>query len=93
MHFTPPTPEDLERLKQELGYSSAQMADLFGVSTGRQWRKYTSNTDRRDMGLHMLFFAMARLELDPEVIEKIVDRMRRSGAQVDLAPGGEPQQP
>ena len=91
MHFTPPTPEDLERLKQELGYSSTQMAELFGVSNGRQWRKYTSNTDRRDMGLHMLFFAMARLELDAETIERVLDRMRHAGASVNLDPDGEPQ--
>lgn len=92
MHFTPPTPEDLERLKSELGYSSTQMAELFGVSTGRQWRKYTSSTDRRDMGLHMLFFAMARLELDADTIERVLDRMRQAGATVDLAaPDGEPQ--
>jgi hypothetical protein len=89
MHFTPPTPEDLERLKQELGYSSTQMAELFGVSTGRQWRKYTSSTDRRDMGLHMLFFAMARLELDAETIERVLDRMRKTGAQIDLAADGD----
>ena len=92
MHFTPPTPEDLERLKQELGYSSTQMAELFGVSNGRQWRKYTSSTDRRDMGLHMLFFAMAKLEFNAEAIERVLDRMRQAGAQVDLQPDGDPQQ-
>lgn len=92
MQFTPPTPEDLERLKQTLGFSSTQMAELFGVATGRQWRKYTSSTDRRDMGMHMLFFAMARLELDEATIERVLDRMRRTGARVDLsAPDGEQQ--
>jgi hypothetical protein len=96
MHYTPPTPEDLDRLKDELGYSSAQMADLFGVANGRQWRRYTSKSDglanHRDMGLHMLFFAMARLQLSPEVIEAIVQRMRSAGAAVDLSvPDGDPQ--
>lgn len=92
MQFMPPAPEDLERLKESLDYSSTQMAELFGLSAGRQWRKYTSNTDRRDMGLHMLFFAMARLELDEEAIARVLDRMRQTGAQVDLsAPDGEPQ--
>ncbi|WP_341774056.1 hypothetical protein [Burkholderia dolosa] len=60
------------------------MAQLFGLSSGRQWRKYTSNTDRRDMGMHMLFFAMARLELDASMIERIIDRMRAMGAEIDL---------
>lgn len=95
MKYTPPTPDDLDRLKEELGYSSSQMADLFGVATGRQFRRYTSKSEdtmnKRDMGMHMLFFAMARLQLSPEEIEVIVKRMRAAGATVDLsAEGGEP---
>jgi hypothetical protein len=44
----------------------------------------------------MLFFAMARLELSPEMIDRILDRMRRVGATIDLnadspAPDGEHQ--
>lgn len=65
------------------------MAELFGVSTGRQWRRYTSNADdaanHRDMSLQMLFFAMARLELDADTLERILDRMRQCGASVDLS--------
>jgi hypothetical protein len=92
MKYEPPSVEDLLRLKAELGLSSTQMAELFGISTGRQWRKYTSSTDRRDMGMHMLFFAMARLELDEATIERVLDRMRQMGAHVDLsAPAGEQQ--
>lgn len=85
-HYTPPTPEDMERLKQELGKSSTEMAELFGVTTGRQWRKYmsTDSSNTRDMGMHMLFFAMARLELDPQTLERILDRMRGAGATIDL---------
>lgn len=96
MRYTPPPPEDLDRLKEKLGYSSTQMAELFGIASGRQWRRYTSlasdPANRRDMGLHMLFFAMARLELDADAIERVLDRMRQAGAQVDLsAPDGDPQ--
>lgn len=76
----------MERLKRELGKSSTEMADLFGVSSGRQWRKYMAAdaNNSRDMGMHMLFFAMARLELDPETLNRILDRMRAAGATIEL---------
>jgi hypothetical protein len=93
MLYTPPTPEDLERLKSEQSKTSSEMAELFGLSNGRQWRRYTSTDplNKRDMGMHMLFFAMARLELSTEATERILQRMRKTGATVDLsAPDGEP---
>ncbi|MET3229972.1 UNVERIFIED_ORG: hypothetical protein ABIC54_002157 [Burkholderia sp. 1263] len=76
----------MERLKRELGKSSTEMAELFGVSSGRQWRKYMAAdaNNSRDMGMHMLFFAMARLELDPETLNRILDRMRAAGATIEL---------
>lgn len=90
MRYIPPTPQDLERLKQELKLSSAQMAELFGVQGGRQWRKYTGGETPREISPHILFFAMARLELDDASIERVLDRMRQAGAHVDLsAPAGE----
>ena len=84
--YTPPSTNDMERLKQELGKSSTEMAQLFGVSSGRQWRKYMAAdaNNTRDMGMHMLFFAMARLELDAETLERILNRMRAAGATIDL---------
>ncbi|WP_342670364.1 XRE family transcriptional regulator [Burkholderia singularis] len=84
IHYIPPTPEDLMRLKADLNKSSNDMAELFGVSTGRQWRKYMSETEPRDMGMHMLFFAMARLELDPKTFERVLDRMRSVGATIEI---------
>lgn len=92
MEYTPPKPQDLERLKQELQLSSAGMAELFGVQGGRQWRKYTGGETPREISPHILFFAMARLELDDATIERVLDRMRRAGATIDLAAGGEPEQ-
>jgi hypothetical protein len=88
INYIPPTPEDMERLKQELGKSSTSMAELFGVSSGRQWRKYMAAdaNNQRDMGLHMLFFAMARLELDAETIERVLNRMRSAGATIEIDP-------
>ncbi|CAM2158384.1 XRE family transcriptional regulator [Paraburkholderia tropica] len=84
--YTAPSPDDMERLKQELGKSSTEMAELFGVSSGRQWRKYMAAdaNNSRDMGMHMLFFAMARLELDPQTLERVLDRMRAAGATIEL---------
>lgn len=98
MQYTPPTPEQLERLKQELNLSSAQMAELFGVQGGRQWRKYTGGESPRELSPHILFFAAARLALIPGEIELVLDKMRDMGARIDLtrssdspALDGEPQ--
>jgi len=86
VQYTAPTPEDLERLKNDLSKSSAEMADLFGLANGRQWRRYLSidPANRREMGMHMLFFAMARLELDAQTIERVLNRMSEVGATIDL---------
>jgi hypothetical protein len=91
MQYKAPAPEDLERLKIDLGKSSGEMAELFGVATGRQWRRYLSTdaNNNREMGAHMLFFAMARLELSAEAIEGILARMRQAGATIDLDTAGD----
>lgn len=102
MHYEAPTAADIERLKKELGLDGTQMAKLFGVADRRAFRRYTSTSpiekNRRDVDVHMLFFAMARLELSDELINRILDRMRRAGAEVTLdeftkppADAGEPQ--
>ncbi len=84
--YIPPSSTDMERLKQELGKSSTEMAQLFGITTGRQWRKYMAadSANSREMGMHMLFFAAARLELDEKTINRVLDRMRSVGATIDL---------
>ncbi|MFM0224448.1 XRE family transcriptional regulator [Paraburkholderia dipogonis] len=100
MHYKPPQPEDIERLKKELGLHGTQMTELFGVAGNRAFRRYTSKSDdtknKRELGAHMLFFAMARLELDTQTIERVLQRTRRVGATIDLdtdtpAPDGEQQ--
>ncbi|WP_168793612.1 XRE family transcriptional regulator [Paraburkholderia aromaticivorans] len=85
MQYQPPSPDDLARLKDELGLSSAQMARLFGLSGGRHWRKYTGGGDPQGISPLPLFFAMAQLELDNETIERVLQRMRRVGATIDLS--------
>jgi hypothetical protein len=96
MHYKPPRPEDIERLKSELGLTGAQMADLFGVAGDRAFRRYTSKSgstkNKRDLGAYMLFFAMARLVLKPKDIESILAKMREAGAEIDLDSAGEQEQ-
>jgi hypothetical protein len=84
MIYSAPSADSLAKLKQELGLSSTGMAELFGVSNGRQWRKYTGS--EREISAQILFFAMARLELPPADVERILDRMRSVGASIDLTP-------
>jgi catechol 2,3-dioxygenase-like lactoylglutathione lyase family enzyme len=96
MHYVPPTTEDLAKLKAKLGYTGSQMAELFGVSSDKQWRKYTGGQQPREVSPHMLFFAMARLALKQKDVEAVLAEMRQAGATIDLQPGspdhdGEPQ--
>ncbi|WP_296650431.1 XRE family transcriptional regulator [Paraburkholderia sp.] len=84
MNYTPPTPESLQRLKDALGFSSVQMAELFGLSSGRHWRSYTGGADIRSVSASTLFFAMARLKLSPETIEQVLSAMRELGATIEL---------
>ena len=82
MPYVPPSPEQLEKLKEELGLSSGSMAKLFALANGRQWRRYLAEdpSNRRDMGLHMLFFGAAHLVLDKKTIDRVYAQMRRMGA-------------
>ncbi len=80
--YTPPTPADLRRLKDDLGLDGEQMAQLFGLAGKQQWRKYTGGDSPRDVSLPMLFLAAARLSLPPEAINTVLQRMRDIGAEV-----------
>ncbi|WP_430229419.1 XRE family transcriptional regulator [Paraburkholderia tropica] len=89
--YKPPSTQDLADLKVALSKSNPDMADLFGMSPD-QWRKYTGGKEPRPVSLYMLFFAMARLELDAESIERVLERMRKVGAQIELSTTGEQEQ-
>ncbi|EPC4969408.1 XRE family transcriptional regulator, partial [Salmonella enterica] len=78
--YTPPTPEDLNQLKETLGYTGAQMANLAGVASNSQWRKYTGGESPRAMSPHILFFMAAQLTLSEDDINKIIDKMIEVGA-------------
>lgn len=84
IQYTPPAPEDLQRLKAQLGYSGAQMAELASVAGGQQWRKYTGGAQPRDVNLHMLFFIASRLALTPEQLRAVAERMHEIGAALDV---------
>lgn len=95
--YVPPTPEDLLRLAELLGYTRSQMAALAHVSTGRQWAKYTwgektPEADRRDLGYDKAFLMAARLELMNGSIknaEQVHARMRSFGCFVGQDVEGE----
>ncbi|MBY4847834.1 XRE family transcriptional regulator [Serratia marcescens] len=80
--YTPPAPEDLERLKSELGYTGNQMADIAGVASNSQWRKYTGGAEPRAMSPHILFFMAAQLALDEVELKRVVSKMIEIGAVV-----------
>lgn len=82
IHYVPPTPEDLRALKQSLGYTGEQMAELFGLSGNNQWRKYTGGEEPRSMSLPMLFLAGALLHPKKNA-EGIFDWCREVGATVE----------
>lgn len=78
--YTPPTTEDLERLKSELGYTGNQMADIAGVASNSQWRKYTGGAEPRAMSPHILFFMAAQLVLGDDELDRVVKKMVEIGA-------------
>jgi len=90
--YTPPTTDDLQRLKDSLGYTGEQMAELASVAAGSQWRKYTGGAEPRSVSLHMLFLMAARLELKPDEIARVVARMQAMGAQVSPGNFAAPEQ-
>lgn len=80
--YTPPTPDDLNHLKEQLGYTGTQMADLAGVASNSQWRKYTGGESPRAMSPHILFFVAAQLVLNEQELTSILDKMRDIGADI-----------
>ncbi len=81
--YTPPTPEDLNQLKDKLGYTGAQMADLAGVASNSQWRKYTGGESPRAMSPHILFFMAAQLALGDKELAKNLKKMQEIGASFE----------
>jgi hypothetical protein len=82
IRYEPPTSQDLRSLKDRLGYSGKQMADLFGLASSQQWHKYCGGNEPREMSLPMLFLAMALLNRSATV-EQVFDLCRQVGAKVE----------
>ncbi|EMB4326656.1 XRE family transcriptional regulator [Pluralibacter gergoviae] len=80
--YTPPSPEDLEKLKERLGFTGNQMADLAGVASNSQWRKYTGGAEPRAMSPHILFFMAAQLALDDSELTRVLAKMKELGASL-----------
>lgn len=80
--YSPPTPESLEKLKNGLGYTGTQMADLAGVASNSQWRKYTCGAEPRAMSQHILFYICSQLVLSEDELNLIVKKMREIGAKL-----------
>ncbi|RMX06696.1 XRE family transcriptional regulator [Corticibacter populi] len=80
--YTPPTAHDLQTLKNQLGYTGEQMAELVNVAGSQQWRKYTGGEQPRSLSLHQLFFMAARMTLSTEELERVRAQMRALGAEV-----------
>jgi len=85
-HYDPPSAGELASLKDKLGFTSSQMADLAGLAQGAQWRKYTGGAQPRDLSQHMHFYMAALLTLSDSELARVVECMRDQGAQVDLGP-------
>lgn len=79
--YTPPSPDDLNRLKDALGYTGNQMADLAGVASNSQWRKYTGGESPRAMSPHILFYMAAQLVLTDDELQRIITKMHEIGAE------------
>ncbi|WP_288887400.1 hypothetical protein [uncultured Citrobacter sp.] len=59
------------------------MADLAGVASNSQWRKYTGGESPRTMSPHILFFMAAQLELSDKELTAVINKMREIGARID----------
>jgi hypothetical protein len=85
IRYEPPSPKDLRDLKERLGYSGREMADLFGLASAQQWHKYCGGSNPREMSLPMLFLAGALLHPSKRVVDVFV-WCREVGAKIEVVP-------
>lgn len=85
IHYEPPLPRDLRALKERLNFSGSQMADLFGLASAQQWRKYSGDGAPRPMSLPMLFLAGALLN-HTATVDQVFDWCREVGATIEIDP-------
>ncbi|TDV39512.1 hypothetical protein C7405_101631 [Paraburkholderia caballeronis] len=90
IQYTAPSTHMLAALKQDLGLTGKQMADLFWLAGDHQWRKYTGGANPRELSPHMAFVAAAKLVLPPGEFARVIAKMAEFGAYVQEV-DGEPQ--
>ncbi|MFM0022205.1 XRE family transcriptional regulator [Paraburkholderia azotifigens] len=84
MLYQPPTVQQLKQLKEELGYTGAQMAQLLGLSSSRRWRDLVNESNPQGVTPASLFLGAARLTLAENDIQRVLEKMRQIGAAIDL---------
>lgn len=84
MLFQPPTVQQLKQLKEDLGYTGSQMAQLLGLSSSRRWRDLVNESNPQGITPSSLFLGAARLTLTDQQIEQVLEKMRQIGATIDL---------
>lgn len=90
MQYKAPPTQGLRLLKEQLSFTNTQMARMFGVATGRQFHKYLSEEDNREMGFHVLMYGMANWQLmfGPIIsVDQLHARGREIGATIELEDG------
>jgi len=90
MHYKAPPTQGLRLLKEQLSFTNTQMARMFGVATGRQFHKYLSDEDKREMGFHVLMYGMANWQLmhgPITSVERLHALGREIGAIIELEDG------
>lgn len=83
LKYQSPGPRQIQHWKNELGYSNREMAALNNV-VETHWRRHTGGTEPRPLSYTKLFHAAAVLELTPQEVERIHQRMRDIGAKVEM---------
>lgn len=73
--YTPPSADDLNQLKESLGYTGNQMADLAGVASSSQWQKYTGGESPRAISPPVPFLITAQLTLDEDKLKSALRKM------------------
>lgn len=82
MKYTAPTQEQLRKLKDQLGLTGDQMAQVFGLASGVQWRKYSCGSQHlRDLPLQRAFYMAALQVLTNDEIERVRVYMASFGAK------------
>ncbi|GAB7125536.1 hypothetical protein JCM19000A_00430 [Silvimonas sp. JCM 19000] len=82
-NYVAPSPADLQALKEKLGFTGEQMAEMAGLAGNNQWRKYTGGNSPREMSQHMLFYMAALSVLPDQQLEDVLQAMRSIGATFD----------